>query len=186
VVPDGPVLLTVRTVAVRILRHACAGDKHLWTGSDRDRPLDATGRRQADVLAGHFALPPVRRIVSSPALRCVQTVEPLARRLGLTVERDPAVDRDGDPDDLRALALALDADDAVICTHGELMRPLLADLRDHGAPVRAAHTDDRWLLAKGTALLLVFGPDGRVGALDHEVPPALPPCPDHVAAPPTA
>jgi phosphohistidine phosphatase SixA len=166
-------------VVVRIVRHACAGDKRRWAGNDRERPLDATGRRQAGALADLLGGQRVGRIVSSPALRCVQSVEPLAHRLGLAVEQDAAIARDGDPTDLRSLALALGEDDAVICTHGELMRPLLAQLRHDGASLHAARTDDEWLLAKGTGWRLTLGPHDRIAAVDHEIPPALPTCTDH-------
>ena len=70
-----------------VLRHARAGPKLADAVRDFERPLDATGRAAA------IALPDVlldcctpSTIVSSPFLRCTQTVAPLARRLGLNVE----------------------------------------------------------------------------------------------------
>lgn len=54
-------------------------------------PLNATGMAQADRLADQLGLCPVGRVISSPLDRAVQTASPLARRLGLPVEQDPAL-----------------------------------------------------------------------------------------------
>jgi phosphohistidine phosphatase SixA len=70
-----------------LVRHAHAGDKRAWTGPDRLRPLSGSGRREAHGLLVQLRPYPVVRILSSPAVRCVQTVEPLAQRRGLPVER---------------------------------------------------------------------------------------------------
>ena len=59
---------------ILLLRHASAGDSAAWVGDDHERPLDKRGRKQAKALVaqlGGFA--PVA-IVSSPYLRCLQTV----------------------------------------------------------------------------------------------------------------
>jgi hypothetical protein len=117
--------------------------------------------------------------VSSPALRCVQTVTPLARLLEVTIERTDDVGPDGDADHLRARALSLDVDAGIICTHGELMRPLLEAFRRDGTDVTSSRSDFDWLTGKGTAWALTFGPRGAIVAVDHVVPPGLPPCPDH-------
>ena len=60
----------------------------MWADDDQLRPLDKKGRRQAQKLAAELATEDVRRVVSSPYVRCVQTVEPLAAALGLEVELD--------------------------------------------------------------------------------------------------
>jgi 8-oxo-(d)GTP phosphatase len=71
---------------ILLIRHAWAGDADEWDGEDRLRPLDERGRRQADELVGLLEPYTVDRILSSAALRCVQTVEPLARACGLSIE----------------------------------------------------------------------------------------------------
>lgn len=57
-------------------------------GQPVEAPLTAVGRQQADALADRLASAGVGRIVSSPFLRAQQSIEPLARRLGLPVELD--------------------------------------------------------------------------------------------------
>ena len=71
---------------VFLVRHAKAGDRSTWQGDDDGRPLTKAGRRQARALVDVFAGRPINRIVSSPAVRCVDTVEPLAEARGLAVE----------------------------------------------------------------------------------------------------
>jgi 8-oxo-(d)GTP phosphatase len=69
-----------------LIRHASAGDSDEWEGDDRLRPLDERGDRQAAELVGLLAGYDLDRIVSSPALRCIQTIEPLAQAHGLDIE----------------------------------------------------------------------------------------------------
>ena len=71
---------------VYLVRHGDAGSKAEWDGPDLARPLSETGRRQAAGLVARLRRYPVHRILSSPADRCRQTVQPLASRLRLAVE----------------------------------------------------------------------------------------------------
>jgi broad specificity phosphatase PhoE len=67
-------------------RHAHAGDKRAWAGPDLVRPLSGTGRCEAHGLLTQLRDYPISRILSSPTVRCLQTVEPLAARRRLTTE----------------------------------------------------------------------------------------------------
>jgi broad specificity phosphatase PhoE len=69
-----------------VVRHADAGDKRGWKGPDLLRPLSAAGRRQADGLVVRLEDYPIERILCSPSLRCVQTVQPLAGDRFLEIE----------------------------------------------------------------------------------------------------
>jgi phosphohistidine phosphatase SixA len=71
---------------VCLVRHAHAGDKHQWPGPDEDRPLSVPGHREAHGLLARLRHYPITRILTSPALRCVQTVEPLSRRRAVPIE----------------------------------------------------------------------------------------------------
>src|SRR5262249_55413614 len=63
---------------VYLVRHAKAGSREQWRADDDLRPLTTKGWRQAEGLVEAFADRPLASILSSPAVRCVQTVEPLA------------------------------------------------------------------------------------------------------------
>jgi broad specificity phosphatase PhoE len=71
-------------LVVELVPHAASIPRREWTGEDAARPLSAEGRGQAERLASAVDLP-VSAVCSSPARRCVQTVEPLARSRGLRV-----------------------------------------------------------------------------------------------------
>jgi broad specificity phosphatase PhoE len=144
-----------------------------------DRPLDDAGVRQAEALADEFAAVPIHRILTSPARRCRQTIEPLAERLDLPIEALPELLPNGAGDHLGRLVTALDASAAVICTHGELLRPLLARLRRAGTRITARRHDDDWLLGKGTAWALTLDATGTIVGIDHRAPRPLPPCSVH-------
>jgi broad specificity phosphatase PhoE len=54
-----------------------------------DLPLDQTGHSQANALAPRLWDEPIAAIYASPLQRTQQTVAPLAKRLGLTIQPDP-------------------------------------------------------------------------------------------------
>ena len=74
-------------MCVILLRHASAGDRAEWQGDDVVRPLDKRGHKQALALREALLARGVRRSVSSPYVRCVQTVEPLAAPAAIPAPR---------------------------------------------------------------------------------------------------
>ena len=103
-----------------LVRHAKAGSRNDWTGDDdRLRPLTASGRRQAAALAERLA-PLASGVVSSPYVRCVQTLTPLAELLGVEVLTDARL---AEAADARAVIdlLATAADATVLCSHGDVI-----------------------------------------------------------------
>jgi 8-oxo-(d)GTP phosphatase len=121
-------------------RHASAGDAADWGGHDSDRPLDARGRRQAEALVDQLAPFPIRRIVSSPFVRCVDTVQPLARACGLEVERSDDLAEGADPEHVRGLLLEL-GDEALVCMHRPELQPLFGKVKK-GATVAVEAAGD--------------------------------------------
>ena len=114
-----------------LLRHASAGDRDQWSVADRLRPLDARGRKQAAALVELLRPLGVRRVVSSPYVRCVETVEPLAAALELPVEAD---DRLAEGAGHAALELVREAG-VVCCTHGDIVEAVLGRALKKGAAV---------------------------------------------------
>ncbi|MGY1602983.1 NUDIX hydrolase [Geodermatophilus sp. SYSU D00815] len=74
-----------RAPSLLLVRHGSAGDKHEWDGPDDLRPLDVKGRRQAARLSEVLPLFAPTAVLSAERVRCTQTVQPLAARLGLDV-----------------------------------------------------------------------------------------------------
>ena len=118
-----------------VVRHADAEDKRCWTSPDSLRPLSPTGRRQAEGLVVRLEDYPVDRILSSPTLRCQQTVRPLARDRFLDVEPLAALGVDASPIQLRALFWDPTLRNTVLCTHGETIGRLFAEVVEEGLVV---------------------------------------------------
>ncbi len=75
--------LPAQTVPLILLRHAKAVAKSGWKRADSSRPLDDSGRSDAKALAdllACFASSP--RLISSTAVRCTETLGPLAALTG--------------------------------------------------------------------------------------------------------
>jgi 8-oxo-dGTP diphosphatase len=139
---------------VFLVRHARAGERARWAGDDRLRPLDRKGRRQADALVAPLAGYWITRLVSSPYLRCVQTLEPLAARLSAPVEPDPALAEGATAEEALALIGRLGPGPVVLCTHGDVMEALVGA----GQPTE-----------KGAAWVLALG-DGAVEPIRYWPP----------------
>jgi phosphohistidine phosphatase SixA len=116
-------------MTVVLLRHGSAGDRDRWDGDDRLRPLDKKGRRQAEALRDILLARGVTRALSSPYLRCTQTVAPL----GLDIEPDERLAEGASADDVRALLL--EADGAVASTHGDVIENVIGFSIKKGAAV---------------------------------------------------
>ena len=118
-------------VRVLLVRHAKAGHRSDWDGDDAFRPLTPPGHDQAAALADVLhAFGPVR-ILSSPATRCVQTVEPLAGRCELQVEDEPSLSEGRTRLALALVRRLLDEHDGhtiVCCTHGDIVPEILHEL----------------------------------------------------------
>jgi broad specificity phosphatase PhoE len=72
---------------VHVIRHALALDRHAWVGDDRMRPLNEQGRAQARALVGRYPTAPPDRLLSSPALRCIETLQPTADTFAIPIEQ---------------------------------------------------------------------------------------------------
>jgi 8-oxo-dGTP diphosphatase len=117
---------------VYLVRHAHAGNKRQWEGPDHARPLSAQGRKEALGLLVQLGDRPMGRVLSSPAERCLQTVEPLAGRLGRVVEPSRALGVDGTGTGVLELLTSPALERAVLCTHGEVIGKVFDELQAAG------------------------------------------------------
>jgi 8-oxo-(d)GTP phosphatase len=178
---DATVLAALRprpTVPLILLRHASAGQRTAHPDDDARRPLDAEGAIDARLLAGLLACFASRaRVLSSPALRCVETVQPFAAEFGGSVEAEPALavprrtsefpaGRTSVADPLAPLVRDLVAAGraAVVCLHREnLPQALAAACAALGAP--SAVPEDP-VLPKGS-FWVVHAASGALAALER-------------------
>ena len=169
VAPLHLLMSAVDTTTVLLVRHARAGDRASWPGDDLDRPLDPRGCRQAEALGRLLPAYGPARILTAPAVRCQQTVTPLAHRLGLPLEVEPAFGEAAYGDDpapaLRCLQqLARGPQAVVICSQGGPVPGLVdAVAAEARLPVDTAHT------RKGSLWALTFA-DGVLVDADRTAP----------------
>lgn len=141
---------------VYLVRHAKAGVREVWQGPDEERPITRRGRRQADRLVERFQGLEIEHIVSSPFLRCVQTVEPLARSRGLEVEIAHELAEGADPERTIEFIRRLEPVPTVLCGHGGEIEAVVREFEAEGAKVEGSRG-----LAKGSVWVLERE-DGRV------------------------
>jgi 8-oxo-dGTP diphosphatase len=159
-----------------LVRHAHAGDRAAWDGADRERPLSRKGRRQADAIADQLAGAGIVRLLSSPSRRCLETLEPLAERLALTVEGEARLaegswgrDALALADELRAEAARVGHRAVALCSHGDVIPELVRTLRDGGTRI-----DDPLACPKASTWVLRAGRDGWA-TCSYLAPPAVSP-----------
>jgi 8-oxo-dGTP pyrophosphatase MutT (NUDIX family)/phosphohistidine phosphatase SixA len=109
---------------ILVIRHATAGQRRNWDGDDALRPLDPRGIRQSAAFVEQLAPFELERIVSSPFVRCVQSVEPLAAARGLEVELVDQLAEGVDGKQVRSLLAGLNGTAAAACGHGPEIHPL--------------------------------------------------------------
>jgi broad specificity phosphatase PhoE len=114
---------------ILLVRHARAGKRGTAGADDSLRPLDERGRRQAAALAAALSGRPLDRVISSPFVRCIETIEPLARAAGLTIELRDELAEGGSAADARGLIAELDGQEAALCSHGDVITELIGHHR---------------------------------------------------------
>ncbi|WEV46516.1 NUDIX hydrolase [Bifidobacterium sp. ESL0690] len=84
-----------------IVRHSKAVARKKWNGTDANRPIIPRGAAASFALNQELGCYAPQKLVSSPWLRCMETLEPYAWHTGLEVEQLPALTEDAfaaDPD----------------------------------------------------------------------------------------
>ncbi|MFI5321579.1 MAG: histidine phosphatase family protein [Myxococcota bacterium] len=116
-----------------LVRHAKAYSRSRWREDDELRPLTPAGDLQAEAIAIALAEEHPQRLISSPHVRCVQTLGPLARATGLRIEQDARLAEGATLDGAALLIASLGDAPTVICGHGDLLPMLVASLDADGA-----------------------------------------------------
>jgi 8-oxo-dGTP diphosphatase len=151
-------------MTVYLVRHAKAGSRKAWTGDDALRPLSKVGQTQARAIGKALAGAGITRIVSSPFVRCRETVEPLGARLGVGVELSDALAEGASMTDSLRLLEKLSDVDVALCSHGDVLGNLLNHYARSGVDV----DDDRLEKASTWVLDVV---EGEVRAAQYVRPP---------------
>jgi 8-oxo-dGTP diphosphatase len=151
---------------VYLVRHAHAGIRGDGPGYDYLRPLSPLGWRQAWALVDRLGPVPMAGLLTSPYVRCRQTLEPLARAWNLPI-RDAGSLAEGAPtaEVLRVLATVAGGP-LVLCSHGDIIERALEHLFAAGM---WSDPDDRDRCEKGSIWVLTR--DGGSFVRGHYLPP---------------
>lgn len=122
-------------MTVLLLRHVHAGDRAAWNGDDRVRPASPQGHREAEAIPRLLAEHPIDRILSSPARRCLDSVQPLAAARGLAIESDERLAEGTPIEVVRAMLRELAQDRVLLCSHGDVIAATITDLAEQGVEV---------------------------------------------------
>lgn len=148
---------------IHLIRHAHAGSRSRWDGDDELRPLSPRGEGQARVLAGDLADGGIDLVWSSRFVRCRETVEPLAAKLGLAVVDHPLLAEGGAGGAVLDALLASSAEGRTVaaCSHGDVIPAVVAAALGRGAALDGPPSP-----AKGARYELTVL-DGRVTHVQH-------------------
>jgi 8-oxo-dGTP diphosphatase len=149
-----------------VVRHAKAGIRERWPGPDELRPITPRGRRQARRLVERFHGVEIARIVSSPAIRCVQSLEPLAAARGLEIETAAELAEGVELSVALGFVRSLDAVPTVLSGHGREIEAMVRAFEAEGAEMTASRG-----LAKGSVWVFERSADGVVSGHYLPAPP---------------
>jgi phosphohistidine phosphatase SixA len=135
-------------MTIYLVRHAKAGSRRDWSADDDLRPLAPTGQRQASRIADDLVDVGATRIVSSPFVRCRQTLDPLAQRLRLPLELSDALAEGASLTDTLRLLEKVTGETTVLCTHGDVVGNVIHHLALTGLTIDDDHLEkgSTWVL----------------------------------------
>ena len=164
----------LQTWPLIIVRHAKAKPRSSWTRAEGERPLVASGLRQAMAVSRLLVAWRPRRVVSSPWLRCVQTVRPYVKAEGTkfkTVDALTEHNAKRKPGKARNSIEALfdKAKPVAVCTHRPVLPLVFGVLGQHmPADMAAGLPDKDPYLAPGEAVICQVSQadEGRIVSLE--------------------
>lgn len=144
----------LRSIPIIVLRHARATSREDWTGPDATRPLTGRGQRQAKGIVEVLRAFGVERIFSSDALRCVDTVKPLAHSTGVKIRENRRLSQDAWDDgsaDIRPLISkrVRDLRPVVLCSHRPLLGTVIEEIALATGTLRGSYIADAASLPPG-------------------------------------
>jgi phosphohistidine phosphatase SixA len=117
------------------VRHAKAGSRSDWSDDDVVRPLSKKGWAQARALAALIAPHQPVALLTSPYVRCQQTLEPLAEATSLQIVDHDALAEGSCFEDAIDLLHSVQ-DGTVLCSHGDVIPAAIDALVRRGLDVR--------------------------------------------------
>ncbi|CAN5128187.1 NUDIX hydrolase [soil metagenome] len=121
---------TIRTFPIIALRHGKAVSPGSWDGPDATRPLLHRGIEEATSIAPAIAAWAPQKLISSTAIRCLATIEPLAELTGLQVRATSAISQDAYEDGTSKVKKMVRKRlekrmPVVLCSHGPVLPQII-------------------------------------------------------------
>ena len=173
---------TLATWPLVIIRHAKALHRSRWPEADTLRPLGARGRERAEALVPLLAAYGVTRVLTSPSVRCLDTVLPYAVSAGLGIRLRAGLSEEGfverpsrAPHHLTQLLER--GDPAALCSHGPVLPVLLealagiTDFSESPAKLKLSAAAERGLSKGGALVAHLVGTGTRARVVDVELYP---------------
>jgi 8-oxo-dGTP diphosphatase len=168
----------LRTFPIIALRHAKALPREEWDGKDSTRPLAARGKKQANSIVGPLLAFGARKIISSPATRCVKTVAPLSAALGRKIDKTALISQDAWEDgksDARTIVgeRVRTRKPAVLCTHGPVLPEILTEIALATGTLRGSYLGSASALEAGAfsvVHLSIDNPGSGIVAIETHAP----------------
>lgn len=124
---------SLRTVPFIVLRHARAKPRSSWSKSESERPLAATGKRQAKAVERLLSAWRPRHLHCSPWRRCAETLAPYVKKHRHRIKyRKPLTEKRARQDPARTAARVRKQlewiQPSLICTHRPVLPIVLEEL----------------------------------------------------------
>ncbi|WP_194410923.1 NUDIX hydrolase [Microbacterium cremeum] len=168
----------LRTFPIIVLRHAKAVERGDWQGKDAARPLSPRGEKQAKSIVGPLVSFGARKLISSPATRCVTTLAPLSAALDRKVGTTKLIGQDaweeGTSDPRKIVGERVRArKPAVLCSHGPVLPDIMSEIALATGTLRGSYLGSASALepaAFSVVHLSVDNPGSGIVAIETHIP----------------
>lgn len=148
------------TRPVIIVRHAKAKPRSSWSAAEGERPLAATGKRQAISVCRLLEAWRPEKVYSSPWVRCMQTVISYNKSTGVPIKEKPALTEAAHKRSPKKAGKVVESlfeksSPIALCTHRPVLPTVLEVLAKHCNKTLAGHLPEKDpYLAPGEMLVL--------------------------------
>ena len=140
--------------ALIMLRHGKALAREEWLGGDEDRPLDQRGSLQAKRMISIYQAFNIEKVITSDAIRCYDTVEPLTKALDLKLKVEKDISEQSWKKDKElaiefAKEIIKDERTILVCSHNPVLPRMLEKLTkkiDFDYPDNKLQPGEAWII----------------------------------------
>jgi 8-oxo-dGTP pyrophosphatase MutT (NUDIX family)/phosphohistidine phosphatase SixA len=122
-----------RTFPIIALRHGKAVPPGSWDGPDSTRPLLHRGLEQSENVAPAIAAWAPKKLISSTAVRCLATIEPVSALTGVLVKQSAGISQDAYEDGTSRVRKVVrrrleKRESVVLCSHGPVLPEIIDEI----------------------------------------------------------